>query len=558
MHGKSEKQRMVKQLILMKIDSEISLEKIKGSKLLYNNKNLFFIAAFLLVFIRILSYAWASDDAYHAYTMSANLLAGNGFTPTPGIRVNVSTCPLWTIAVTLGMALWNNAYAVGMFLNLLFSGIALFMLFKFIYKKDDWLIILSAVTAVLCTSKTYLSYTTSGLENAQILMLSSFYLTVLFKNEYFSKKELFKIALLEGLIAFTRMDCALIFALTSAYVFLFRYKKDEKDPGKFSLNKLFQVIPIALAGLSPFILWELFSWFYYASFVPNTALAKLNTGFPLSEYLLRGVWYIIATVNDLVEIYDPFVLFVPILFVVLAVRKIVRDNQSDVKESCVALGIVFYFFYLVYIGGDFMKGRHFLSLFWISLISLATKNTFGKVFCAKKYLTIVTCVFLLLFFVGLLSEAPCWYCDEQKFYYPCTGLRRVVANYVKTGELTVVNFKGKKYKGMEWFYGNKLFYEYRLYDPLLSRLPAVHEKNWRVGHMNRKIPDGYEKTLNTGINHIKEEDLAFYYDKLKFILSGDLFDLERLKETMKFNSGTYDQYLHRYIENHDLVNPDKL
>ena len=75
--------------------------------------------------------------------------------------------------------------------------------------------------------------------------------------------------------------------------------------------------------------------------------------------------------------------------------------------------------------------------------------------------------------------------------------------------------------------------------------------------MRRKIPDGYEKTLNTGINHIKDEDLAFYYDKLKFILSGDLFDLERLKETVKFNNGTYDQYLHRYIENHDLVHYSK-
>ena len=136
------------------------LEKIKNNESLNNpsTKKLLFIVAFILIFLRILSFAWASDDAYHAYTMSANLLAGNGFTPTPGIRVNVSTCPLWTIAVTLGMVVWNNAYAVGMFLNLLFSGIALFMLFKFIYKKDDWLIILSAVTAVLCTSKTYLSY----------------------------------------------------------------------------------------------------------------------------------------------------------------------------------------------------------------------------------------------------------------------------------------------------------------------------------------------------------------------------------------------------------------
>lgn len=135
-------------------------EKIEKKESLNNptTKNLLFVLAFILIFLRILSFAWCSDDAYHAYVMSANLLAGNGFTPTPGIRVNVSTCPLWTLAVTLGMALWNNAYAVGMILNLLFSGIALFMLFRLIYQKDDWPVVLIAATAVLCTSKTYLSY----------------------------------------------------------------------------------------------------------------------------------------------------------------------------------------------------------------------------------------------------------------------------------------------------------------------------------------------------------------------------------------------------------------
>ncbi len=113
-------------------------EKIRKNGFLNSltTKDSFFILAFILVFIRILSYAWCSDDAYHAYVMSANLLAGKGFTPAPGIRVNVSTCPLWTIVVTLGMVVWNDPYAVGMIFNLLFSGISLFMLFRLIYRAD--------------------------------------------------------------------------------------------------------------------------------------------------------------------------------------------------------------------------------------------------------------------------------------------------------------------------------------------------------------------------------------------------------------------------------------
>jgi arabinofuranosyltransferase len=526
--------------------SRAILEKIKNIKSLNNSwaKKSLFVTVFILVFLRILSFAWCCDDAYHAYIMSVNLLAGKGFTPTPGIRVNASTCPLWTLVVTLGMVLWNNPYAIGMILNLLFSGIALFMLFKFIYKKDDWFVILFVVAAWLCFSKSYLSYTTSGLENAQILMLSSFYLAVLFKNEYFSKKELFKIALFEGLIAFTRMDCALILAFTSAYVFLFRYKKDEKDTAGFSLNKLLQVIPVAILGLSPFILWEFFSWFYYGSFIPNTALAKLNTGFPLSDYLIRGVWYFAKTGF----FYDPLVLLVPILFIV-SVAKTCKDSRN-IKEICLASGIILYLFYIVYIGGDFMRGRHFLSLFWIALISLVyLKNPLQRTVSFKwfsVFFVISGTLFLLAGFLIFMKKVPYGCTDEQQYYYHSTGLSPVLADYSKNGKITIIS--ENKHLGIQWFHGNKGAYEYRLYDPLLSRLPAVHDKDWAIGHMQRKIPAGYQKTLNTGINYIEDKNLAFYYDKLKFILSGDLLDFERLKEIVKFNSGAYEKYRLQYIK----------
>ncbi|MBP5591376.1 hypothetical protein J6Y50_05925 [bacterium] len=434
------------------------------------------------------------------------------------------------------------------------------MLFKLIYKKDDWFVILLTTTAVLCTSKTYLSYTTSGLENAQILMLSSFYLTVLFKNEYFSKKELFKIALLEGLIAFTRMDCALIFAFASAYVFLFRYKKDEKDSGKFSLNKLFQVIPIAILGLLPFILWEMFSWFYYGSFVPNTALAKLNTGFPLSDYLIRGVWYAVKS-----ETWDVFILFIPFCFVLYVGKEFLQNFKIE-KFFLTASGVLIYFFYIIYIGGDFMRGRHFLSIFWIALFSFVRLEVdlgkfFAKILMSALVMSVVIAVLFIKvetreYFTDLLSSSPCWFADEHAVYYEHTGLINVLHDYLKRGEITII--RRSPNKGIQWFYGNKQYlsykntedssYEYRLYDPLLSRLPAIHEKNWRVGHMDRKIPAGYQKTLDTGINYIEDKNLAFYYDKLKFILSGDLFELERLKETVKFNAGVYNNYLLQYIK----------
>lgn len=65
-------------------------------------------------------WAWCCDDAYHAYSMSKNFLSGYGFTPTIGKRVNVSTCPLWTIIITLCMWVFPDEYYTGLVLNLFF------------------------------------------------------------------------------------------------------------------------------------------------------------------------------------------------------------------------------------------------------------------------------------------------------------------------------------------------------------------------------------------------------------------------------------------------------
>ena len=543
----------------MKIDS--ILEKLRKNERLNREKTkkIIFVAAFILIFLRILSYAWCSDDAFHIYTMAKNLLEGNGFTPTPGLRVNVATCPLWALVVVFGMLFWNNPYAIGMIFNLLFSGIALFLLFRLIYKKDNWFIVLVLVTSMLCLSRTYLSYTTSGLENALILLLSTLYLEVFFKNEYFSKKELFKIALLEGLIAFTRMDCALIFSFTSAYVFLFRYKKDESDSACFSWKKLFSVIPIALAGLSPFIFWELFSLFYYGSFVPNTALAKLNTGFPLSDYIERGVWYTIKT-----GVWDALIVVLPFCFVLYVGKEFLKKYKID-KFFLVVFGIVLYFCYIIYIGGDFMKGRHFLTLFWIALFSFVQIKADFRMFFVRVFVlvTVMFTVIAILFinrttreyFTNLVNNAPRGFCDEQDHYFNNTGLRKVVSDYMKHGKVTII--LNCPNRGIQWFYSNKSSYEYRLYDPLLSRLPAIYSPGWRIGHMERKMPEGYQKTLDTGENHIEDAELAFYYSKLKFIISGDLLDWKRIKEILKFNNGVYERYLKSYIERKNLKYLDR-
>jgi arabinofuranosyltransferase len=87
---------------------------------------------------------------------------------------------------------------------------------------------------------------------------------------------------------------------------------------------------------------------------------------------------------------------------------------------------------------------------------------------------------------------------------------------------------------------------YALGDPLLARLPAM--PTFRVGHFERRIPDGYDETVARGVNKISDPDLAAYYDRLHLIVAGPIFSRARLWTTAGMLLGRYDQDLRRYAD----------
>lgn len=88
---------------------------------------------------------------------------------------------------------------------------------------------------------------------------------------------------------------------------------------------------------------------------------------------------------------------------------------------------------------------------------------------------------------------------------------------------------------------------FALSDPLMSRLPTLDLEVWRIGHFRRDIPEGYLETLETGENQIENPNLAQYYDKLRFVIRGELFSWDRLIEIWNLNTGKYDYLLAAYI-----------
>ena len=55
------------------------------------------------------------------------------------------------------------------------------------------------------------------------------------------------------------------------------------------------------------------------------------------------------------------------------------------------------------------------------------------------------------------------------------------------------------------------------------------------------------RALRTGDTSRMDKDLALYYTKLRLITVGDLWDVERLKEIIKFNAGAYDHLREKFL-----------
>lgn len=82
-----------------------------------------------------------------------------------------------------------------------------------------------------------------------------------------------------------------------------------------------------------------------------------------------------------------------------------------------------------------------------------------------------------------------------------------------------------------------------LTDPLLARLPAVDQPDWRPGHHLRALPEGYLLSIDSGEDCFADSRLGAYYRRLCLLTRGSLFDGERLQTLVAFNLGWYNHLI---------------
>ncbi|MFH1386301.1 MAG: hypothetical protein ABIH50_01380 [bacterium] len=514
---------------------------------MFNRSEFKFILGLTMLFLAvvIIRTAWMCDDAYTSFRVMGNFLQWGRLTFNLDERVFPVTHPLWFFLLLIPYYLTRDAYYTTLLISFIISLLAVYLVvFKIARSNLAGLVAL----VILIFSKAFIDFSTSGLENPLTYLILASYFWLYFTREN-CRQKLFYLSLLAGLGMFNRLDTGL-FYLPSLFDVFWRLRKDHPW------------FPL-LAGLLPIIFWLIFSTFYFGFPFPNTAYAKLQTGISQTELFAQGGYYLLNSLS-----LDPLTLTIIVFVVGLSFMK---GNSSLTPAS---YGALLYLYYILYIGGDFMSGRFLAAVLFTSVIILVRASLFE----ALQIFLLIAVIILGLSapFPTVLNNANYGLnrndlfdnkgiADERGFYYPkfgflntfrsatpnslvWNGWKEPIMDKVTSVEAGV-DFLGSL--GLQAKPNVHLVDIYALADPLLARLPAAPDPNWRIGHFIRVMPEGYLETLKTGKNQIKDKNIALYYDKLSFITRGNLFDIDRLKEIIKFNLGKYN-YLINLRYNHEL------
>jgi len=530
---------------------------MEQAKTLAGGRDLSIPICFLLVLtLVLLANAWIVDDAYITFRTVDNFRQGHGLTWNPEERVQVYTHPLWMLLVSLFYLITSEFFFTVIVLSVLLTAASVCIVWatvthKFLAQKWKGLLLVFS----LISSKAFVDYASSGLENSLSYLIASVFLLKflpLRQKQQVDDRRIGIFFFLASLAFLNRADTILLYLPALLYLLY-----SARFMSKLALGR-----SIVVATL-PATLWVLFSLLYYGFPFPNTAYAKVfATGFPLAWTVHRGFEYL---ANSFSWDTASYVLLCSAIWISL-------KKRSPMVIS-VMVGIVLYILFVVCSGASatHMSGRFFSVPFFMAIILLVNG-------ISNRWLGFVGCASLAVY----MAWSPI---SAVKFGTPLYRAYPQKRSYVDTkwGALNegaaLINWRpGKKMPDHIWYrYGEKikrqsawihvggafggeaigfagfaagpekyLIDRVGLGDPLLARLPAVqpsHIDGWKSGHFHRRIPAGYVETHALGKNMLREAGIRLYYDYLHRITRGPLFRWDRLIVILKINLGRYQPLL---------------
>jgi arabinofuranosyltransferase len=502
----------------------------------------FILASLVLYAVVAFMSAWISDDAFITLRTVDNFVGGHGLTWNVAERVQVYTHPLWMFLLSLLYSFTHEPFFTSIFLGLVVSVLAVAFIALRIARTTAGALV---AVALLTTSKAFVDYSTSGLENPLSHLLLALFLVYYFRAESTDPsrsqdiRRLFFAALTACLCVLNRMDCLLLVAPALLWLVI----REPKKPARMGA---------VVAGFVPLFLWEMFSIFYYGFPFPNTAYAKLNTGIVKSLLVAQGQHYV---KNSLIT--DPVTIATILIGVLIP---FVTKNK---RLRPVSVGMLLYLAYIISVGGDFMSGRLFSVPFFCAVALLS--GIFPP--SPKAWAPIAVIIVSL----GLFAPNSPWrsgpgyglnrdnlfdphiIADERGYYFQRLGLYRTDGIGGTDGDPEAIRGRAARAKGRHVVKGGSIgvfgYYagpevhivdELALADPLLARLP-LRSTYWRIGHFARRLPDGYYKSLQTGRDVIEDPGLRKFSNAIRTVTRGPLVAPGRLAEIWRLNTGGYQE-----------------
>lgn len=506
-------------------------------------RKLFLLTAMLAAAVMLSGTAWISDDAFITLRVIDNFVNGFGLRYNVIERVQVFTHPLWFWFLTPFYALTREAMVTTMLVSVLVSLGALWLLATRVAKNVEYgcLIVLVALA-----SRTLSSFFTSGLENPLTFLLLALFVWQLYQSAKAGQPEKAWIpAGIAGLLLFNRLDLAVLLGPVLAYL-LFRARGGDR-------------VKAAVAAIFPALAWMVFSIIYYGAPFPNTAYAKLGTGFSTGTLILRGLEYT-----------KDFVLTDPLLALIIgkAVFDALRSQNWRSRNRptiLLGIGIVLYVAYTIVIGGDFMSGRFFASPGFLAVCLLARAPVPQWLTKQTKVFALIAVGILVVLLVMRAMEQPNFtvpgngIADERRFYYSNNGLFPVLKKWAIKGYepihpwgqrgvrlkaeaerigMPIVAIEGNA--GMPGYYAGPAVHNVdslALTDAFLARLPAI--PGARVGHYQRMLPLGYAETVLNAVPTTEVEALRPLLNDVTLVTRAPLFAEGRWGAIWRLLSGHY-------------------
>ena len=293
----------------------------------------------------VASVAWVSDDSFITFRYVNNALTGHGAVYNIGEHVLGYTHPLWFLTVLAGSFIFADPVLVAAGMGLTLTFLLALGLGVEVYRGAQaslfgvWAFAIGV--AVLVSSDPWLSFQTGGLENPLSHLLI---LLVVVECVRFQVSRPGRVVLFLTLLCLCRPDFV-FFSLPVGLLVLGRLTS-MRDWGS------------VLLAASPGASWLLFAWLYYGHALPNTGVAKLAV-YPSWVFAVQqGVSYAADWF-----IYDTLAAsaMVGVLILAAAVRK-------DLATRAVLVGIVLQTCWVIWAGGDFMRGRFFMGVLTAGIV----------------------------------------------------------------------------------------------------------------------------------------------------------------------------------------------